>query len=80
MIPLVMVWLYLAIIISVAQWPDKIAMIVTFALSGTIPLFLLFRILTGERNRRRQLHSRESPGASVQGGVGDVNHKHSGED
>ena len=82
MVPILMVWLYLALIFSVSQLPDKVAMLTTFVITGAIPLFLMFRILTGKRDRERQarVETKELPVASVQVGVRDENHQHAGKD
>ena len=80
MVPILMVWLYLALIFSVSQLPDKVAVLTTFIITGSIPLFMMFRILTGKRNLKRVARTGESPDSSVETGVSNVNHDHSGKD
>jgi hypothetical protein len=57
--------------------PDKVAMLTTFAITGSVPLFMMFRILTGKRKQGR-LRSEGLPDVSVQTGVGKINHDDSG--
>jgi len=80
MVPILMVWLYLALVFSIIQLPDKVAMLTTFTLTGSIPLLMMYRILTGKRKLNRVKRSEESPNSSMQIGVSDENNEHAGKD
>jgi preprotein translocase subunit YajC len=78
MIPVLMVWLYFALMISVMQWPNVLSMILTFVLLGAIPVFMLYRLLVLKRKQNRS--HRNEPGQSVHTGMGNINQQNPGKD
>ena len=73
MLIIVIVWIYIALMISVGRWPDISAMITTFLLLGALPLsFVIVMVVHGSklnqiRARQRERRDREKQNNSVQG-------------
>lgn len=78
MIPVLMVWLYFALMISVMQWPNVMSMILTFVLLGGIPVFMLYRLFVLKRKQNRP--HRNEPGKSMHAGMGKIDQQNPGED
>lgn len=78
MIPVLMVWLYFALLISAMQWPDKILMLVWLVLLAGPPLFMLYRILASKRNQAN--HAGDAESQSVQTRMSKVDHDNTGKD
>lgn len=78
MIPVLMVWLYFALMISVMQWPDVLSMMLTFVLLGAIPIFMLYRLLMLKRKQYRP--TRNDPDQSMHSGMGNIDQQNPGED
>jgi len=76
MIPVLMVWLYFAMLVSAMQWPDIHSMIIYFILLGFIPVFMLYRLLIAKRRSRQ---GNDKPGSSMHVGVSEVNQHNTGE-
>lgn len=79
------VWIYLALLIAISQWPDILSMVLTFLVLGGIPMvFLTVTMTRGKRlnSIRQQQRARRDAdlAASVKSGVGKVNNEHTGED
>lgn len=79
MIPVLMVWLYFALLFSLMQWPNRFAMLISFVLLGAPPLFLLYRLLVVKRKQQRLTAvENEENTNSVQVGVREVNNDDAG--
>lgn len=79
------VWIYLALLIAIFQWPDVLSMALTFLIIGTIPMVFLFLMMTrGKRlgHVRQQQRARRDAdlAASVKSGVGKIDNEHTSED
>jgi len=77
MIPVLMVWLYFALLISVMQWPNVLSMLFSFVFLAGIPLFMLYRLLVAKRRNSRG--GGDKAGESVHPGMGEVDQENSGE-
>jgi hypothetical protein len=77
MIVAIMVWLYFALLISVMQWPNKLAMLTSFVLLATPPLFLLYRVFVARRKSGND-PAEDGVKPSVQAGVGNVDRQDAG--
>jgi len=78
MIPLLMVWLYFAMLASAMQWPDISSMLITFAVVGFVPVFMLYRLLIAKR--RQPGGTEVSAQQSVHPRVSSVDQQDAGED
>lgn len=80
MIPIVMVWLYFALLVSAMQWPNILSMLVTFVLLGTVPVFMLFRLLMQKRLQNRLNQHGTDGSMNMHSGVGNIDQQNPGKD
>jgi len=59
MIPILMVWLYFALLVSAMQWPNVFYMLLTFLLLGSVPVFMLYRLLVLKRQQNQAAQTEE---------------------
>jgi hypothetical protein len=59
MIPILMVWLYFALLVSAMQWPNLFSMLLTFLLLGSVPVFMLYRLLVLKRQQNQLAKAEE---------------------
>jgi hypothetical protein len=60
MLIVVIVWIYIALMISVGRWPDISAMITTFLLLGALPLsFVIVIVVRGSKLNQIRAQQRE---------------------
>ena len=53
MIPILMVWLYFALLASAMQWPNIFSMLLTFLVLGSVPVFMLYRLFVLKRRQNQ---------------------------
>lgn len=78
------VWIYLALLIAIMQWPGILSMLLTFVLLGALPVAFLAMTMTRGKQlnaiRQQQRDRRDADlAASVQGRVGKIDNQHTGE-
>lgn len=78
MIPILMVWLYFALLASAMQWPNVFSMLLTFLLLGTVPVFMLYRLLVLKRQQNQLAQTEDS--RSVHPGVREPDQQNPGKD
>jgi O-antigen ligase len=78
MIPILMVWLYFALLVSAMQWPNVFSMLLTFLLLGTVPVFMLYRLLVLKRQQNQLAKTEDIQ--SVHAGMRNPDQQDSGKD
>ena len=78
MIPILMVWLYFALLVSAMQWPNVFSMLLTFLLLGTVPVFMLYRLLVLKRQQNQLAKTEDIQ--SVHTGMRNPDQQDSGKD
>ncbi len=78
------VWIYLALLIAIMQWPSIVSMVVTFVLLGVVPVAFLAMAMTRGKQlnaiRQQQRDRRDADlAASVQGRASKIDNEHTGD-
>lgn len=78
------VWIYLALLIAILQWPSILSMVLTFVLLGVVPVVFLAMAMTRGKQlnaiRQQQRDRRDADLAvSVQGRTSKIDNEHAGE-